>query len=126
MRGGAHVADDGRRAHAINRLNRPSPRGAERLGLLTPAHPRRRLLRDVLLGAGCTEVVTWTFANEQELASCGLDRIDSVRVLNPLHSEFSLLRPSVLTGLLRVARANVAHRRTDLALFEVGTVFQRT
>src|SRR5439155_21442268 len=122
----AHVAEDVGRLYGINRINRSLPGGAERIGFLTPGQRRRRLLRDVLLGAGCTEVVTWSFANEQELASCGLDRIDSVRVLNPLHSEFSLLRPSVLTGLLRVARTNVAHRRTDLALFEVGTVFQRT
>lgn len=45
-----------------------------------------------------------------------------VRMLNPLSSEQSILRPSLLPGLLDVLKRNYNLRTLDLSLFEVGHV----
>jgi phenylalanyl-tRNA synthetase beta chain len=44
---------------------------------------------------------------------------------NPLSSDMSVLRPSLLPGLLDALRHNLSHKTNDVALFEVGRVFAR-
>jgi phenylalanyl-tRNA synthetase beta chain len=46
-----------------------------------------------------------------------------VEIENPLAAEESILRPSLLPGLLRAVAANAGHRRPDVGLFEIGHVF---
>jgi phenylalanyl-tRNA synthetase beta chain len=46
-----------------------------------------------------------------------------VSLLNPLSVEQSVLRTSLLPGLLSAVRRNLGHRVPDVALFEVGRVF---
>jgi phenylalanyl-tRNA synthetase beta chain len=50
---------------------------------------------------------------------------DAVRLENPISSEMTHLRPDLLPGLLRGGGAQSGARFMDLALFEVGPVFQR-
>jgi phenylalanyl-tRNA synthetase beta chain len=46
-----------------------------------------------------------------------------VRLANPVADDQAYLRTSLLPGLLRAARRNVAHRRLSVRLFEVGKTF---
>ncbi len=46
-----------------------------------------------------------------------------IEVENPLRAEESILRPSLLPGLLRAVAHNNAHGNADVALFEMGRVF---
>jgi phenylalanyl-tRNA synthetase beta chain len=58
-----------------------------------------------------------------DLSRFGLDPSAAVRVANPLVAEESLLRPSLLPGLVGALGYNVAHRQRAVALFEIGHVF---
>lgn len=49
-----------------------------------------------------------------------------VEVANPVTSDFSVMKPSLLTGLLQNVAHNFAHSHKDLRLFEVRRVFQKT
>ncbi len=83
-------------------------------------------VRDVLVGAGLDEVITYSMIDvrdEEKLAANkpGLSE-PHVTVLNPLTADRAHLRRTLLTGLIRTARANL--RFTDrVAIFEVGRVF---
>jgi phenylalanyl-tRNA synthetase beta chain len=48
----------------------------------------------------------------------------TIALANPLDSEAATLRRSLIPGLLDVARRNLSRGLTDLALFEIGTVFR--
>lgn len=50
---------------------------------------------------------------------------DGITITNPLVAEESVLRTSLLPGLLKAVRHNVRHRNEDIALFEIGHVFRR-
>ena len=50
---------------------------------------------------------------------------DGITITNPLVAEESVLRTSLLPGLLKAIRHNVSHRNDDIALFEIGHVFRR-
>ena len=94
-------------------------------GGLDPHQRDRRLVRQVLAGAGASEAWTTTFLSEGELVRAGLDPAEAVVVTNPLVADESRLRTSLLPGLVRSLAYNASHRELGVWLFEVGNVFTR-
>ncbi len=111
------------RHHGYMRIPRTVPPSAH-TGTLTPYQRGRRLVRQILAGAGASEAWCTTFLAPGDLERAGLSG-DAVRVVNPLATEESLLRTSLLPGLLKALAHNAAHRNPHVALFEVGRVFHR-
>ncbi|MEM8838433.1 MAG: phenylalanine--tRNA ligase subunit beta [Pseudomonadota bacterium] len=92
-------------------------------GTLTLAQRRNRKARRALAGRGMLEAVTWSFVSRDEaLAFGGGD--DALILANPISSELSDMRPSLLPGLLLAAQRNSDRGFGDVALFEVGQVFK--
>ena len=49
----------------------------------------------------------------------------AITLANPLNSDLSMLRQTLLGGMIQSIAHNVAHGNTDLRLFEIGRVFNR-
>ncbi len=84
-------------------------------------------LRHHLLGLGLTEVLTLSFSNPaavKQLVGPDHPWNQGLVLQNPLSSERSLMRPSLLMGLLDVLAYNAARQQHDLAIFEIATVFK--
>jgi phenylalanyl-tRNA synthetase beta chain len=80
--------------------------------------------RDVLVGAGLDEVITYSMIDRRDEAKLDADAaaLPHVTVLNPLTADRSHLRRTLLPGLLNTARNNL--RFADrVAIFEAGRVF---
>ncbi len=92
------------------------------VGRLTPRQADRRRVGDLLTADGASEVWTSTFLGDDDLART-LHRTDVVRVANPMSPEESVMRPSLLPGLLRVLSHNANHRNPSMRVFEIGHVF---
>jgi phenylalanyl-tRNA synthetase beta chain len=86
---------------------------------------RDRLVRRVLLAAGLSEALTFTFI-DAEMAARFADSSDIVPISNPLAVQFSVLRPSMLPGLLASAAHNRHRQQPDVRLFEIGSVMTRS
>ncbi len=99
----------------------PAARGTTRG--LTRIQQERRLVQDVLVGAGIFEAMTLPLVNPVAVTAGGWDA-PTVQVANPLRSEESSLRAALLPGLLSAAGMNAAHGTFDLALFELGMIFR--
>ena len=84
-------------------------------------------IRRALAGGGWTEVLQYPFIADEDLVALGLDDEDprrrTIKLVNPLSKEESVLRTTLLPGLLATVRRNVNRQNTDLALFETGHVF---
>ena len=91
-------------------------------GHLSVAQQRRRRIREVLLGLGVSEVMPSPFLSDDDLRRSRLDG-PVLRITNPLVADEDVLRPSLRPGLLRAVAYNQAHRRFDVALFEIGAVY---
>ena len=91
--------------------------------ILTPMQMREKTARRMIAGLGYNECVTYSFIDEAAAKLFG-GGTDAVRVDNPISSEMSHLRPDLLPGLLRAAARNQARGFMDLALAEIGPVFQ--
>ena len=91
--------------------------------ILTPLQVRERAARRMIAGLGYNECVTYSFIDATAASLFG-GGADAVKIDNPISSEMTHLRPDLLPGLLRAAARNQARGFADMALFEVGPVFQ--
>ncbi len=116
------VIEEVGRLHGYRNITRTLPGGVRAGGGLTRYQRRRRLVRNVLAGAGLSEAWTTTFLGPGDLERAGLPG-EAVEVENPLDRSESLLRTSLLPGLLKAVRFNVDRQEPDVRLFEIGRVF---
>ena len=114
------------RLHGYDRLPAALPSSGE-AGRFEPSYAGRRAVRRALAGGGWTEALTFPFIGEDDVARLGIADDDrrrrAVPLVNPLSQEESVLRTTMLPGLLRAVRRGVGRQVTDLALFEIGHVF---
>jgi phenylalanyl-tRNA synthetase beta chain len=89
------------------------------------------VLRDrcktLLAGLGFTEVITYSFVSPESADFLGAQELSDlrafVRLLNPLTQEQSVMRTSLIPGLLSTVRLNTVRGQTDLPIFEWGKVY---
>ena len=117
------VIEEVARMWGYSRIARSVPAGTSgRAGGLNPYQKERRKVRDFLVGAGFDEAWTTTFLAPGDLEHAGLDP-SAVEVENPLDTSESILRTSLLPGLLKAVKFNRDRQAGDVCLFEVGNVF---
>ena len=90
--------------------------------ILTPSQRRAALARRNLAALGYNECVTYSFIDAAS-AALFAGGSDDVMLDNPISADMSHLRPDLLPGLLAAAARNQARGFADLALFEIGQVF---
>jgi phenylalanyl-tRNA synthetase beta chain len=114
------------RRYSYDRLPTTLP-SSGRAGGLSRDQQLRRLARRLLLASGLSEAHTLSMLPPRfpDRLALPLDHPwrNTLGIANPLSEEESVLRPSLLPGLLLAAARNVARRNTTVALFEIGAVF---
>jgi phenylalanyl-tRNA synthetase beta chain len=90
---------------------------------LTRTQQLRRAAAQSLASSGLTEVLAYPFLTAQRSALFGEEGAPAIKLANAIDSEASLMRVSLLPGLIDTARRNLSRGLTDLALFEIGHVF---
>ncbi|MDD5726726.1 MAG: phenylalanine--tRNA ligase subunit beta [Patescibacteria group bacterium] len=79
-------------------------------------------LKDITKAAGYTEVFSWSFVSEDMLRKASYDPTHLLHVQNPLSSDWLVMRPSLLPGMLQAVADN-QEREKDLHLFECSNVY---
>jgi phenylalanyl-tRNA synthetase beta chain len=78
----------------------------------------------VLAGRGMVEAITWSFIKGDESRHFG-GGAEALELANPISSEMTSMRPSLLPGLLAAVQRNNHRGFADVALFEVGPDLSR-
>src|SRR4051794_16169404 len=102
----------------------PFERGGEpRKPVLTAIQLRTRRAKRALAARGMVEAVTWSFISKPHAELFGGGQRD-LTLANPIASDLSDMRPSLVPGLVAAAQANSNRGFPDVALFEVGQIFR--
>jgi len=120
------------RIHGYDRLPSSLPPGRHAGGHLEPLRIVEERLSDEAAAAGFFETMSPPFVDRradegpyaQWLAAAG-SAPEPLSLANPLDSEKRDLRATLLPGLLDAVARNLHRGRRDVALFEVGRVFDR-
>jgi phenylalanyl-tRNA synthetase beta chain len=83
-------------------------------------------LREIMIGLGYLEVMPFTLTSEKVHFDwmCRPKTDDAVFVANPISKDYTLLRTTLLPGLLRILSAN-QHHELPQKIFEVGEVVKK-
>jgi len=115
------VVEEVARHHGYDKSGLRVPKPTQ-VGRLSPAQAGRRRIRRSLLGAGYSEAMPMPFLAPDDLTKAGLVD-EGLALANPLVAEESILRTSLLPGLLKSIARNQAHRNGSVKLYELGRVF---
>lgn len=119
--GRADLIEEVARTHGYANIPRRQPAWPQP-GRLAPRQRERRALREVLAGLGALEVWTNSLVSPCDHEVVGLVG-PAVELANPQQSEETVLRRSLLPGMLGALVYNDERREGEVRLFEVGTVF---
>ncbi|HKN09701.1 MAG TPA: phenylalanine--tRNA ligase subunit beta, partial [Pseudomonadota bacterium] len=124
VHGKADIVEEIVRIVGVDRIPAtPFDRGdAPRQPVLTPFQVRRRKAARALAARGMVEAVTWSFIAKDRAELFGGGRRD-LALHNPIASDLSDMRPSLIPGLAAAAQKNADRGFSDVALFEVGQIF---
>ena len=113
------------RLHGFEDIPNTVPSGPG--GGLPPSERRLRSLRDLMVGSGLSEILTFSFIGADDLNHLYPDDpasvADAIAVVNPLNETEGVMRTSLIPGLLKAASANIGRRLPAATLFEIGKVF---
>ncbi len=80
--------------------------------------------RDMLIGRGYQEVITYSFV-DPDLHRLFAPDEDPLRLSNPISSDLSVLRTSLFPGLVTVLQQNLARQQDRVRIFESGLRFRK-
>ncbi len=112
------------RIFGLDKIPSVASRAEPAISKFDVAYDRLRLVRQILNGVGYEEAVNQTPTAPATAALTQLPaELALVKLQNPLNEDLSILRPSLLPGLLQNLRTNIARQTLDVRLFEIGRVF---
>ena len=84
-------------------------------------------IRKILGGSGYSEIITYSFISPCLVDHLGLSSKDkrrkTVKIRNPLSEDQSVMRSTLICGLLETMKKNANNGCFDLKVFEIGRVF---
>jgi len=98
-------------------------------------HPSKKIesrdrIKCLMTGLGFNEAINYSFINYLSCDRLNLEPEDKKRqvinVLNPLSEDQSIMRTSLIPGLLETMKYNISVQNRNLKLFEIGNVFFKT
>ncbi|HET7181130.1 MAG TPA: phenylalanine--tRNA ligase subunit beta, partial [Candidatus Limnocylindrales bacterium] len=132
----ADLAEEVARVHGYERIPPRRP-PTEMPGWRETPLAARDAIRDLLVGAGFTEAVSYALVSpklDETFAWAGAGHVargeapregSQITVTNPLSADHAVLRQSVVGSLVEVVDGNARHGQADVAFFEVGKGYGR-
>jgi phenylalanyl-tRNA synthetase beta chain len=115
------------RIHGMERIEPTLPEGAGRIGELTREQLWRERIGMTMRASGLNETMTYSFADPADTERMR-DSLEEGEVycelLNPMSVEQSVLRRTILPGLLRSVSYNQRRGVPDVHLYEIGSTFR--
>ncbi len=87
----------------------------------------RNRLKEIMTGFGFTETINYSFMNKNSCDRLAFDPADARRamldILNPLTEDQTVMRTTLVPGLLETMHRNMAQQNRNLKCFEIGKIF---
>ncbi len=117
------------RVYGYDNIPTTLPKGDIPVPATDPKTEVRKHIKHFLLAAGMMEAINYSFCDPNCFDKIRLEAKDPLRdalpLQNPLSPEMSVLRTTLMPGLLENAQHNRNHQIDTIALFEIGSVFLR-
>ena len=114
------------RIYGYDKLPASLPKDDGTAGELTATQQLRRQVRTLAEGAGLTEIITYALTTPEKAVEFTLNPSNLTELMWPMTVERSVLRQNMVSGILDSLAYNVARKNKNLALYEIGKIFEQT
>ena len=114
------------RIYGYDRLPASLPVSDGTAGALTATQKLRRQVRTIAEGAGLTEIITYALTTPEKAVEFTIQPSNLTELMWPMTVDRSVLRQNMISGILDTVAYNVARKNKNLALYEIGKVFEQT
>jgi len=114
------------RIYGYDRLPTSLPKDDGTAGELTATQKLRRQVRTIAEGAGLTEIITYALTTPEKAVEFTAQPSNLTELMWPMTVDRSVLRQNMISGILDTVAYNVARKNKNLALYEIGKVFEQT
>ena len=127
VEGIADLAEEVARFHGYNNIPVTLQRGETTQGGYSSVQQAERRLGSLCRSCGYSEIITYSF-----ISPACYDKIgwapdeplrDSLKILNPLGEDTSIMRTTTLPSMLDILARNYSYRSKDVRLYEIGRVY---
>ncbi len=122
----ADIAEEIARIYGYDKIPTSVMKGVAKAAL-TPKQKFERKVHDILLSAGCYEVMTYSFISPKSYDKINLPQDSDLRrcvvISNPLGEDTSVMRTTVIPSMMEVLSRNYNNRNASAWLYEIGNEY---
>ncbi|WP_042760377.1 phenylalanine--tRNA ligase subunit beta, partial [Streptococcus sobrinus] len=121
----ADLVEEIARIYGYEKLPTTLPEAAGTAGELTASQNLRRKVRTLAEGAGLSEIISYALTTPEKAVQFAQNPTNVTELMWPMSIERSALRQNVVAGMLDTIAYNVARKNKDIAIYEIGKVFEQ-
>ena len=123
----ADLIEEIARVYGYNKIPSTTPISKQR-GKRTAKQKFELKVKELLRAGAMDEVITFSMQDKKDYRELNLSQFEEfgkfVSVKNPLNEAFSILRTTLVPGIINVLSSNARRQGAEMAVFETGTVFR--
>ncbi|KIR03413.1 Phenylalanyl-tRNA synthetase beta chain [Lachnospiraceae bacterium TWA4] len=124
----ADIAEEVARIYGYDKIPTSLPSGAATAGKVSFKHRLESIAADVAEYNGFSQSMTYSFESPKVFDKLLIPEDSSLRqvvtIMNPLGEDYSIMRTSVLNGMLTSLSTNYNRRNKSVKLYELGNVYR--
>ena len=113
------LAEEVARIYGYNNIASTVPRLSSQSSQ-TPMELLQKKLLGIMLSQGCLETMTFSFISPKGYEKCRIEDSRSVRIINPLGEDTSVMRTGLIPSMMELTALNVNARNMSGRFFEIG------
>lgn len=121
----ADLVEEIARIYGYDKLPTTLPEAGGTAGELTASQLLRRRVRAIAEGAGLTEIISYALTTPEKAQAFAIEISHLTELMWPMTIERSALRQNIVSGMLDTIAYNVARKQKNLAIYEIGKVFEQ-
>ena len=123
----ADIAEEVMRIYGYDHIVGTTINAAVLRGTVDDSRALDNAIKPLLTANGMYEIATYSFIGSQSTEILGLaecdSRLNSVKILNPLGDEYSVMRTQLVTSMLTVISTNMNRKNPEARFFEISKRF---
>ena len=81
-------------------------------------------LKNLLVGFGFNEIITYSFVSEKDFESFGYEKEERIKIINPIGEDMAVMRTSLFPSIVKTVFNNLNRKNFDGRLFEFAKTYK--
>jgi len=128
IEGKADIAEEVIRIYGYDHMIGKPMNGVVTRGKQLPERINANKIKSVLVENGLREIATYSFISTKSIDTLMLDaddeRLNAIKILNPLGDEYSTMRTQLTTSMLSILSTNINRKIDSARMFELSKIFK--